>query len=601
MNGWGGQILRINLSKSSSKVEPLSQHIAQDFIGGRGLATKVLFDELDAEADPLGTENKLIFANGALTGSGAPATSRFMVITKSPLTNCIGCANAGGYFGPRMKFAGYDLLVVEGKAAEPVYLSINDDHVEIKDARQLWGKTTSETEATIRSEINDKLQERKSSIASIGPAGENLVKFACIISDSGRTVGRSGLGAVMGAKNLKAITVSGTKKVKIADNNGFKKAMAQFRDELKDSRKKTVERRNAYGTWELIGKANPLKLMASFNFQKLSFDGFKELENPENIRSKLFVRSQACFGCPYGCSKITRVVQPAEYKGSGKGPEYESLVLLGSNCGIADITAIAKANYLCNDLGVDTITAGATISCAMELYEKGYLSEENAGHRLNFGNSEAMLELIKNIAFRSGFGDALAEGGYRVAKTYGHPELFMGVKGQGMPAWHPQGPGNEVLGLQYATSNHGACHTRCAMPTQGRMDKEKGVYWTVKDQNYMAAADSCGCCWIEYVRPSEQSRVPVWLSLVTGVDYSHEQFLFIGERIWNLERLFNINAGLTAKDDMLPKRMLEGSDGEGKAIQLDKMLAEYYKLRGWDNNGVPTEEKLIQLGLSTRS
>lgn len=595
-----GQILRIDLSRGSSKVEPLNQRMVQDFIGGRGLATKVLFDEVDAKTDPLGRDNRLIFTPGALTGTGAPGTSRFMVIAKSPLTACIGCPNAGGYFGPRMKFAGYDLLVVEGKAAEPVYISITDDDVEIKGARHLWGKTTTMTEAKIRSGIKDRPLERKTSVVSIGPAGENLVKFACVISDGGRTAGRSGLGAVMGSKNLKAITVSGTKKVDIADDTGFKKAMAEFRKELKESRKKTVEKRNAYGTWDLIGRANPLKLMASVNFQKLSFEGFRELEDPEHIRSKLFVSSQACFACPYACSKISNVGQPREYKGKGKGPEYESFVLLGSNCGIGDIAAIAKANYLCNDLGIDTITAGATISCAMELYEKGYLPEKDAGHRLTFGNAKALLELIENMALRRGFGNALAEGGYELAKAYRHPECFMGVKGQGMPAWHPKGRDNGVLGLQYATSNNGACHTRSVMPTQGRMDREKGVWWTIKDQDYMAAADSSGCCWIEYARPSEQNRVLPWLRLVTGMDYSFDQFSLIGERIWNLERLFNLKAGLTAKDDTLPTRMLEGSDGEGEPIQLATMLAEYYKLRGWDNNGIPTEAKLVQLGLNVK-
>jgi aldehyde:ferredoxin oxidoreductase len=520
-----------------------------------------------------------------------------MIVAKSPLTGCVGCPNAGGYFGPRMKFAGYDLLVIEGQAPEPVYVSIRDDDVEIRSAHHLWGKTTSMTESKIRADIEDKKVERKTSIVTIGPAGENLVKFACVMSDDGRTAGRSGLGAIMGSRNLKAITISGTKRVGIADNAGLKDAKAKFRKELKESRKKTVERRNAYGTWDLIGRANPMNLMASLNFQESSFDGFKELEDAENIRSRIFVKSQACFACPYACSKISNVCQPAEYQGKGKGPEYESLVLLGSNCGISDLAAIAKANYLCNELGIDTITAGATISCAMELYEKGYLSERDAGHRLNFGNAKALIDLIEKIAFRHAFGDVLAQGGYQLAKTYGHPECFMGVKRQGMPAWHPQGPGNEVLGLQYATSNHGACHTKCVMPTQGRMVKEKGVLWTIEDQDYVAAADSSGCCWVEYARPSEHNRVLVWLRLVTGLDYSYEQFLQIGERIWNLERLFNLKAGLTAKDDTLPARMIEGSDAKGPTIPLSGMLAEYYKLRGWDDHGIPTDEKLVQLGI----
>lgn len=593
-----GQILRIDLSSGSSKVEPLNHSTVRDFIGGRGLATKILFDEVDAKVDPLGRENKLIFASGVLTGTGVPSTSRFMVVAKSPLTGSIGCPNAGGYFGPRMKFAGYDLLVIEGRAAEPVYVSIRDDEVKIRSAHHLWGKTTSMTESRIRAGIKDKKVEKRTSIVTIGPAGENLVTFACVMSDGGRTAGRSGLGAIMGSKNLKAITVSGTKKVEIADDAGFKEAMAEFRKELKESRKKTVERRNAYGTWDLISRANPMKLMASVNFQESSFEGFKELEEPENIRRRLFVESQSCFACPYACSKISNVLQPPEYQGKGKGPEYESLVLLGSNCGISDLAAIAKANYLCNELGIDTITAGATISCAMELYEKGYLSERDTGHQLHFGNAKALIDLIEKIAFRQAFGNVLAQGGDQLAKTYGHPECFMGVKGQGMPAWHPQGPDNEVLGLQYATSNHGACHTKCVMPTQGRMVKEKGVVWTVEDQDYVAAADSSGCCWVEYARPSEHNRVLVWLRLVPGLDYSSEQFLQVGERIWNLERLFNLKAGLTAKDDTLPARMIEGSGAKGSTVPLAAMLAEYYKLRGWDRHGIPTDEKLVQLGIN---
>ena len=597
MFGWQGKILRIDLSGGTCRTEPLPVDLMQNYIGGRGMCDRILFDEIDPQIDALSPANKLIFATGPLTGSGAPAASRFIASAKSPLSNCVSSPCCGGYFGANLKYSGYDLLVFEGKSPEPVYVAILNDRVEINPASHLWGKLCTDTEHLIRADMKaryglDNWSLNSMGIANIGPAGERLVRFACIMSDGGRAAGRSGLGAVMGSKNLKAVAALGTGQVNVADTEGFRKAVMEFYQEGRDNGE--LYKRRRYGTWGLPGRANASKTQAAFNFKEGYFAEFAKYEDPEVIRDLIRVRDEACFSCPFGCSKRSRIKDP-EYPLTAKGPEHETMALVGSNCGLGDMEDICRANYLCNELGMDTITTGAMVSCAMELFEEGYLPEKDLGYPLEFGNKN-MFKLLKEIAHREGIGDYMAEGGVKFGAKYGHPELFMGIKGMGIPAWHPQAL--DALGLQYATCNTGGSHTKSTMPFyEGRKDPAFFVEFTKKDQDYLATADSGVLCWIIYHGPLWGEKLSQWLTYVTGTPYTQDGLEQLGERIWNLERLFNMKAGVTGKDDTLPPRILKEPRVKNRVVQLDGLLSEYYVMRGWDQNGVPTKEKLKELAL----
>jgi aldehyde:ferredoxin oxidoreductase len=597
MPGWIGKILRVNLSKDKYSVEDLDPNLARNFIGGRGLATKYLFDEVNPKIDGISPQNKLLFATGPLTGSGVIGSGRFMVVTKSPLTEGVGCANAGGYFGPELKFSGYDMIILEGKARKPVYVLIEDDKVEIKPAQHLWGKTTSETEEMVKVEIGDAHKAKELQICTIGPAGENRVRIANIIHAGHHAAGRGGVGAVMGSKNLKAVAVRGTKGVTLANRESYLKLMATLSDSIRKS--PTLERRPLYGTWTGITRAYKFGVLATKNFQAGVIEG---VDNAEKVlRDKYYVRSHTCHSCPFQEMKTTRVTDP-EFQSEGGGLEWESFGLLGPDCGITNFDAINKACHLCNELGIDTISAGGTIACAMELSERGYLPEKDVGYPLRFGDAKALVDLIPKMGRRQGFGDFLAEGAYRLAKKYGHPELFMGAKKQEFPGFHPQG--FQILGLGYATSNRGACHLKnIAYYDDSRFETAGQAALAKTDQDYIAVMDSAGLCHAIYVRdfPVWRNIVAQLLEAVTGAGYTQETMLLAGERIWNLERLFNLKAGLAAKDDTLPQRILEQPMPEGPSkghvVRLNDMLPEYYKVRGWDKNGVPTPEKLAELGL----
>ncbi len=596
MFGWQGKILRIDLSGGTWRTEALPTYLMQEYIGGRGMSDRILFDEIDPRIDALSPENKLIFSTGPLTGSGAPSASRFMVSAKSPLSNCVSSPCCGGYFGSNLKYSGYDLLIFEGKSPEPVYVTILNDRVEILPALHLWGKESYETEKMIREDMKarfnlDNWALNSMGIANIGPAGENLVRFACIMSDGGRAAGRSGLGAVMGSKNIKAVAALGTGQVNIADVEGFRKAVMSFYKEARDSG--DFRKRRRYGTWGLPGRANASKSQAAFNFKDGYFEKFVKYEDPEVIIDLIRVRDEACFSCPFGCSKRSRVKNDPEYPLTAKGPEHETMALLGANCGLGDMEDICRANYLCNELGMDTITTGAMISCAMELFEEGHLPEKDIGYPLEFGNTN-MFKLLKQIAHRKGIGDLMAEGGIAFASQYGHPELFMGIKGMGIPAWHPQA--FDALGLQYATCNTGGSHTKATMPFyEGRKDPAYFVEFTKKDQDYLSTADSGILCWIIYHGPEWGDKMAEWLNYVTGTNYTKETLDPLGERIWNLEKLFNMRAGV--EKDSLPPRITTEPRVKNRVVPLDKLLPEYYEMRGWDKDGVPTKEKLEELKL----
>jgi aldehyde:ferredoxin oxidoreductase len=593
MFGWMGKILRVDLTCGTSRVEEMPGYLMAEYIGGRGMAVKILYDEIDPGIDALSPDNKLIFATGPLTGTGAPAASRFVVSAKSPLSNGIAHPVCGGYFGINLKASGYDLLIVEGKSPEPVWLEILDDQVSVRSAVHLWGKMASDTGHAIKAGMKDRLdewQQNALSVVSIGPAGENRVKFACVMADSGRAAGRSGLGAVMGAKNLKAVSALGTGDVSIADVEGFCVAIQGF---YKSAGKAMVKRR-MNGTWYLPGRANASKSQATHNFQEGYSPEFVKYEDFRVIRKEIRVRDEACANCPFACGKRSRIKDP-DYLLTAKGPEHESMALLGTNCGVFDLKDIWRANYLCNELGLDTITTGSVISCAMELFEEGLLPEKDLGYSLPFG-SPHMLQLLKQIANREGIGDLMAEGGELLAATYGRPELFMGVKGLGLPAWHPQA--FDALGLQYATSNVGGCHTQSILPFyEGRKDPAGYVKWTKKDQDYLAMIDSGVMCWMIYHGPEWAEKQAQWLTLITGTGYTLDGLNFLGERVWNLERLFNLRAGLTGADDTLPARITREPRVKDRVVDLEKLLPQYYRLRGWDESGVPTREKLKALNL----
>jgi aldehyde:ferredoxin oxidoreductase len=606
MDGWMGKVIRVNLTKGDFEPESLDPDLAKKYIGGRGLASKILFDEIDPNIDPLSPENKLIFATGPATGA-VFGGNRYMVVAKSPLTGTIGTANAAGHWGPTLKFAGYDMIVFEGKAEKPVYMIICNDDIEIKPAEHLWGKTTHETEDIIRQELGDYWTGRETHISCIGPAGENLGLLASIINDKHRAAARGGLGAVMGSKNLKAIVVKGTKTVTLADKDAFHDAFLKILETNKKSPATNIETPNSYqnqGTSRIVAYTHAKGILPVRNFQGGQFEGESKI-NGEALRDIILTRKVACFACPIACGRLTRVKDSA-YEGEGEGPEYETLALLGSNCGVDNLNAIAKASYLCNELGIDTIELGTAISCAMELYEKGLLPKKDVGFELNFDNAEALVKLTRMIAYREGFGDILADGGHRLAERYGHPELFMGVKKQGFAGYEPRAL--KGMGLGYVTSNRGACHFRGSTVLVEIGDPyslagKPAILKFLQDQ--MAVVDAAGLCMFNTrgVTPDKIWDVVLpMLETATGGGYDLEIATRAGERIWNLERLFNLKAGITKKDDTLPPRMLEepipSGPAEGQVFELDILLPEYYKLRGWDENGVPTTKKLEELGLA---
>ncbi len=600
MYGWVGQILRVNLTSGTIKKEALDPVEAKNYIGARGLGTRLWIKECDPEIDPLSEANNLIFMTGPLTGTLATNAGRYNVICKAPLTGAMAASNSGGYWGPELKYAGYDGIIIEGKAEKPVYLWINDDQVEIRSAEHLWGKDVNETTDTLRNET-----DFDAKVACIGPEGENLVKFACIINDYTRAAGRSGVGAVMGSKNLKAVVVKGTGAVRVADPDAFMEALAKAREMVKNH-PVTGQGLPAYGTGILVNILDQSGGYPVNNFRDSGQFQFAEETSGETLAKTYLVRNKGCMGCGVGCGRITRVPE-GPFKGFGEGPEYEAQWSLGADCGVGDLAAILKANNYCNELGMDPITLGSTIACAFELYEIGAITEKETGMPLGFGNAAAMVELSRKAAYREGFGNDIAEGSYRLASKYGHPELSMTCKKQEMAAYDPRVL--QGMGLNYATNNRGGCHVRGYMTAPeilgipeklDNLATEGKAQWTKIFQDLTAAVDSSGICLfltfaIGAPELSEQ------LTAATGINFTVEEIMKIGERIWNMERLFLLANGFTKADDTLPPRILKEpvkvGPCKGAVNKLDAMLPEYYKLRGWDAEGRPTREKLRELGL----
>ncbi len=598
MYGYMGKVLRVNLSDGTIKTEPLDLKVAQKFLGSRGLGVKTLIDEVDPKVEPLSPDNKLIIATGALTGAPVPTSGRYMVITKSPLTGGIAIANSGGKWGVDFKATGHDMVIFEGKSEKPVYISIEDDKVEIKDGRHIWGKTTEETTKILEKEIEG------SKVLCIGPAGENLSLIASVMNDVDRAAGRGGVGAVMGSKNLKAVVVKGTKKVSLFDEERVKSVSSQ---KVKTLREDPVAGQGlpTYGTAVLVNIINENGVFPVRNFQEAYTDN-ADLISGETLTEKYLVKKSACFRCPIGCGRVVKL-------GDGTvvgGPEYETIWSFGADCGVFDYNAINEANMLCNEYGLDTISTGATIAAAMELYEKGYIKDEEIeadGLTLNWGDAKAVTGWTKKMGLREGFGKKLSEGSYRLAKSYGAPEISMTVKKQELPAYDPRGI--QGHGINYAVNNRGGCHIKGYMinpeilgyPEKlDRLALEGKPTYTKVFHDLTAVIDSIGLCLFTTFGLGLPDYVDMY-NAVCGDIYNNETLLEAGERIWNLEKLFNLQAGIPSSEDKLPKRLIEepipGGPSKGNVHHLNELLPEYYAVRGWDEEGIPTEETLNRLGL----
>ena len=610
MGGWTGKLLRVNLTDGTHKVEEIPEDWRHEYVGGRGLAARYLYEELDPKVDPLAPENKLIFATGPLTGTPVPCGARYMVVTKGALTGAITTSNSGGHWGPELKFAGYDLLILEGRSPKPVNLFIYDNHIELRDAANYWGKGVSFTEDGLRRELG--IPNLR--VACIGPAGENLVKFACIMNDKHRAAGRSGVGTVMGSKNLKAIAVRGTGTVEISDPQKFMSSMWAMRAEMQDNPGRASF--SNLGTAATIDMTQAFGGLPTRNFQQGQFEEYENL-NGNTIKDTRLVANKACFACTIACGRVTRLgehsekymvnMHPRNWKISGEGPEYETAWALGADTGVGDLDAVLKANWLCNDLGLDPISMGSTLASAMELYANGVVGDDQVELPLEFGSAEALIRMTEATAYREGFGDELAEGAKIMGEKFNRPEVFMGSKGQEFPAYDPRG--FQGMGVAYATCNRGGCHLRAWTPgpeTSGQMDPHtpegKGE-WVAHEQNRTTAHDNTGLClFVGGAGGPLETFVPC-TAAATGVDYTLEEFVKIGERTWNLEKLFNLKAGLTKADDSLPKRLLKeahkAGPSKGVTVDLDAMLPMYYSERGWDEEGVPSQEKLKELGLAS--
>jgi aldehyde:ferredoxin oxidoreductase len=597
MHGYRGKILRVNLTNQSYKLENLDHAEAVKYVGGRGLGSRIMFDEVDPTIDAFDPANKVIIATGPMTGTPTPAGGRYMVVTKSPLTGTIASSNSGGYWGAEMKFAGYDVMIIEGKAARPVSIHIEDDKIEFRDASHLWGKTTIETTNELM-----KTAPEKAKVLCIGPAGENLSKIAAVMNDLNRAAGRSGVGAVVGSKNLKAIVIKGTSKPTVAEPDALKEVVKRGRSQIKENGV-TGAGLPTYGTNVLVNIINEAGVFPTNNFQQTQFAQAEEVSG-ETMAEQFLIKRESCFACPIACGRYTK----ADDIETG-GPEYESVWAFSAACGVSDMKAAIKANFWSNEMGMDTISAGVTVSTAMELYQRGYIKDDELdGLGLAFGDGESMIEWIKKMGRGDGaLARKMAEGSYRLAESYGHPELSMTVKKQELPAYDPRGIQGQ--GLQYATSNRGGCHVRgylispeiLGLPEKlDRLEIKGKPEWVKIFQDLTAFIDSCGLCLFTSFALTADDYAEMF-SAVTGEKHTAAQILEAGDRIWNLERVWNLKAGIDPSQDKLPKRLMEeaipAGPSKGHLSRLAEMLPLYYKERGWDEKGIPTREKLNALGV----
>ena len=609
-----GKLLRVDLSKGAISEEEIREDWAKMFIGGAGLATRYLYKEVSVGADPLGPENLLIFMTGPLTGTASASASRYSVVAKSPLTGIWGHGNSGGSFGPALKQSGYDGIIFQGRSPEPVYLRITDGQPKLCDAGHLWGKTVSETEDLIQKDSKQKV-----TIASIGPGGENLVRYAAIINNKYRAVGRCGLGAVMGAKRLKAVACAGRTPIHLADKALFSEIAKKQIDLLNESILKVGF--ESYGTNMVSDMVNIRGGYPTRNWQEGVFDQIEEV-NGQALTDRVLIKGVSCFACPIACGRGTEIKEGPWKGNSGEGPEYETVNTFGAMCGVADLNAITMANYLCNEYGLDTISAGSTIAFAMECYEKGILNKEiSGGLEVKFGDEKLIVDLVPKIARREGIGDLLAEGTKRVSETLGQgsEHFAMHVKGLELPAYDPRAA--KITGLGYVTANRGGDHITAYVQGPTFIDtpflivedskiedplvaNPKEAKVVIDLENALTMFDCIGACKFMGILLPADDYVKL-IATATGWDFGIDEFRKCGERIYNLMRAFCVREGITRKADILPKRLMEDPlpEGPAKGMTIDKDMLEmlkdaYYKIRGWDQEtGKPTIEKLKELEL----
>jgi len=602
LNGYGGQVLRVNLTQGSVEKSDLDPSLARDYLGGRGFAAKILYSELEKGVDPLGEANKLVMAAGPISGLLIPGAGKTTFAAKSPATGGYADSNVGGMLSAEMKFAGYDLIIVEGVSPKPVYLYIDDDTVELRDAKDYWGQGAITAETALKKELGDDFQ-----IALVGPGAENLVKYACICHDFGRQAGRAGVGTVMGSKKLKAIAIRGSKSIPVADVSEFRRVGREMLEFCKNS--------DAWDVWVRLGTAGlniPSNEWGSFptrNFQSGHFEEMDKMTG-EYMREQIVVTDKACFACPCACGKYSYT---KKWDVHVEGPEYETAAFLGADVAIADIEDVAYANYLCDELGIDTISAGNVIAFAIECFEKGIITTKDTdGLALRFGDSEGVFELIQKIAKREGIGDVLAEGVRHAAEVFGggSSDFAMQIKGLEISGYESRDA--PAMMLAYMTADIGAHHNRAWAITYdievGRdgvtADKAAKV---IELQHIRPLLDALGCCrlqWVELGMPLDY-YVPA-MKAITGVDRSWDDLIHVAERVWNLTRSFWVREmdGFGREWDYPPPRWytdpVPTGPSKGKLVtkqNVDKLLDMYYEQRGWDQNGIPTREKLDQLGL----
>ena len=615
--GWTQKVLRVNLTTGSVATEPLNMDWALKYIGQRGLATKYLFEEIDPKIDALSPANKLIMATGPLTGTMAATGGRYSVITKSPLTGAIACSNSGGFIGNEIKNAGFDMIIFEGKAPKPVYLYLENDKAELLPAEHLWGKSVWEADRLLHNDHQDPLLR----IACVGRSAEQGCLYAGVVNDLHRAAGRSGVGTVMASKNLKAVAVRGTKGVgNIRDPKQFMIATQTAKKVLAQN-PVTGEGLPKMGTQVLMNVINEVGAMPTRNMREVQFEGANRISAEamhvprESDGKPNLTTNAACFACTIACGRISTIdpkhytiVNKPQYMGANGGLEYEAAWALGSDTGVDDLDALTYANFICNEDGYDPISFGSTVAAAMELFEIGALTKEHTGGiEMRFGSAEALTKAAELVAKGEGFGRDLGLGSKRLCEKYGHPDLSMTVKGQEFPAYDPRGI--QGMGLTYATSNRGACHLRSytvsseilgvpvktdPLTTDGKPELVKAF------QDATAAVDSTGLCVFTTFAWTLEDIAPQIDAACAG-DWSPDKMLEAGERIWNLERQFNLKAGLTKADDTLPKRLLKEAaktgPAKGKVSELHKMLPHYYEIRGWTADGIPTTDTLHRLAI----
>jgi aldehyde:ferredoxin oxidoreductase len=603
--GIHGKILEVDLGSRRFEVTPLEPDLVADYIGGRGLGARLLYDRIDPRTEPLGPGNAIVIATAPLIGTNAPTAGRGHMVFKSPLTGSIGTSNCGGTWAPAFKSTGFDVLIISGAASSPVVIDIKPGSVEILPADILWGSDVHKT----TEELTAGAVDGRSRVLCIGSAGENRVRFAAVMNDRNRAYGRGGPGAVWGSKNLKAVRVFGREKIRLKDRDNYQSGFDQAYYLLKQA-PATKRLLRELGTAGLVELINLINMLPHRNFQDTNHrEEDVEKISGETLAKKLLERAAGCYLCPIGCQRHTRVGDK-----KGEGPEYETMVMIGPDCDIYDLEAVTRANYLCNELGMDTISFGGTIACAMELCEKGILnSGETDGLDLRFGNSSILEELAERIASRQRIGDRLAEGALRLAADLGHPEYAMTVKGQEIPGYDPRASYTQALG--YMTSPTGACHLKGGyavslaffggakeIPRFSLLQSPIGIR---NMHNLGIIQDSLGVCRFTGFAFSYDPWARM-LSGVTGINFSTSRLEEVANRIAAVERLFNLDAGLTREDDTLPERFSREPirvAGEERVVSreaVDRMRHDYYQARGWDAEGRPTENLIRSLRIERR-